>query len=76
MSIVDKAETYWTSRGEKSITLCIFCLHGSEAGHAGVECGGVDCGHSAAILDTRGAVVEGGDSVSSGRVAEKGESPF
>ena len=65
--------TYWVSSGrEKSETLCILCLHSSEAGHAGVEGGGVDCGHGAAILHTRRAVVEGGDSVGSARVAEKG----
>ena len=64
-------KTYGISRGEKSVALCIFCLHGSEASDAGVECGGVHCGHGAAVLDTRGAVIEEGDGVSSGRVAEK-----
>ena len=67
-----KVKAYWVCGRQKSETLCVLCLHSSEAGHAGVEGGGVDCGHGAAILHTRRAVVEGGDSVSSARVAEKG----
>ena len=72
MSNVEKVKSYWVSSGrEKSETLCVLCLHSSEAGHAGVEGGGVDCGHGAAIRHTSRAVVEGGDGVCSARVAEK-----
>ena len=67
-----KVIAYRVSGRQKSETLCVLCLHSSEAGHAGVEGGGVDCGHGAAILHTSRAVVEGGDSVSCARVAEKG----
>lgn len=69
---VEKLEAYWVSGCEKSETLCVLCLHSSEAGHADVEEGGVDCGHGAAILNTCRAVVEGGDSVGSARVSGKG----
>ena len=68
---MEKVKAYWVISREKSETLCVLRLHINEAGHAGVKGGGVDCGHSAAILHTCRAVIEGSDGVGSARVAGK-----
>ena len=69
---LEKLKAYWVSGREKSETLCVLCLHSSEAGHADVEEGAVDCGHGAAIFNTCRAVAEGGDSFGSARISGKG----